>query len=273
MLKRLLSFYPFVTMMLSFWGGGRHDVPESRYIELAKHPDFDCVGLIRIEGKPSASCVLVDSNWILTAGHVVAGRNSITVQFNNKQFAVDMVLMHPAYEKGKLGHNVDLALLKLKTGIRETANAKINTGKNEIGEVGTIVGYGSWGRGKEIITRPSAVGTMHAGQNMIDQSGGMVGPRQFKDNLLIADFDHPDSAGFNKIGSAVALELEYCPVGGDSGGGLFIKRDGEYLLAGILTAYTPQVNDNIENGLYGSLMYWIKVRNYKDWIIKTFETN
>lgn len=268
----LSAAHLFITLLTV--GAIRDDVPDAHYLALAEEPQFDSVGLILKDDEPNASAVLVETQWALTAGHEVYDQEpaSFSVRFGNSTYPVEEILSYPDYEHtGVLGHNGDLALLRLGGAVDGVEPAILYRGDQEQGRVGTTVGYGRSGSGASIITSPTPVGTKRAGQNMIDGIGAIVDGRDIPDDLLISDFDHPRDSTLNRIGDAEPLDLEYCPVGGDSGGGVFIEEDGSWYLAGIVSAFTPQINDDMSLGLAGSLIYWSRVSMYADWIDSVIE--
>ena len=268
----LATAHLFVTFLMA--GAIRDDVPDEQYVKLAQEPQFASVGLILKNDEPNASAVLIDSRWVLTAGHEVFGQEaaSFSVRFDESTYPVQEIILYPGYqEAGVLGHNGDLALLRLDRPVEGVPPAIIYRGTQEQGKVGTIVGYGRSGSGASIITSPTPVGTKRAGQNMIDGIGTVVDGRDIPDNLLISDFDHPRDSTLNRIGDVEPLGLEYCPVGGDSGGGLFMENSEDWYLMGIMSAFTPRINDDINLGLAGSLIYWTRLSMYADWIYSVLE--
>lgn len=209
------------------------------------------------------------ASWVLTAGHEVVDLQPSALSFKVAQttYAVVEIVLYSAYQPGGvLGHGGDLTLLRLKSPVTTIDPATLYSGNDELGRVGTTVGFGRSGAGASIITDPTPVGTKRAGQNRIDSIGGTIDGRVIPANLLVSDFDHPANAELNRIGEATPLDLEYCPVGGDSGGGLFIEKEGRWHLAGLVSAFTPKINDDLDLGLSGSLIYWTRLSIYADWI-------
>lgn len=273
--RYVLSFLVvgFISPEMLFDGAIRHDVPDEKYLEMAHQPQFDSVGLIIKDDKPNASAVLINTTWALTAGHVVFDQvpASFRLQFGSKRYSIVEIVIYSDYESaGILGHNGDLALLRLSQPVESISPAIFYRGRGEQGLTGTTVGFGRSGAGASIITNPTPVGTKRAGKNVIDSIGGIIDGREIPSNLLVSDFDHPDVPELNRIGDSNPLDLEYCPVGGDSGGGLFIFVDGSWYLAGIVSAFTLKINDNINLGLAGSLIYWTRLSDYTEWIESGF---
>lgn len=252
-------------------GAIRDDVPDEKYLSLALESQFSAVGLILIDNRPNASAVLIDKSWILTAGHVIIDKNADNIKFQLGEMVseIESINIFPGYSESGLGHGGDLALLKLNEPLENVETAKLYDGTNELGKIGTMVGFGRSGSGASIIKNPTLVGTKRAGENSIDSIGGIIDGRKIPDYLLVSDFDHPRVKELNRIGSPIPAELEYCPVGGDSGGGLFIKEENRWFLVGIFSGFSPKINDDIELGLHGSLMYWIRLTDFNEWVTKT----
>ncbi len=256
-------------------GATREDVSDQKYLSLAQEDQFEPVGLIKINDIPNASGVLVHESWVLTAGHVVIDLkpNELKFQLGENIYNVSKINIFPEYQKnGILGHNGDLALLQLNSPTKNVKPVSFYKDRDELGKVGVSVGFGRSGSGASIITNPTPVGTKRAGENVIDLIGGVVDERIIPDNLFISDFDHPTKEELNRTGSAKPVELEYCPVGGDSGAGLFIKKKNEWYLAGIFSAFTPRIHDDLDLGLHGSLMYWTRLSDFSEWLSKTINS-
>lgn len=251
-----------------FAGAIRHDVPDEKYTALGNMEQFAPVGLILKDDQPYASCVLISAEWILTAGHaagdIAAGR--FTVQFGNEKYNVKELIVNSKFQPGILGMGTDLSLFRLDKPVKSIKPAMLYTGSGEKGLIGTAVGFGRSGTAKTVIGNATPIGTKRAGQNVIDSIGGIIGGRKYPDNLLIADFDYPNDSSLNKLGDSKPLDLEYCPIGGDSGGGLFIEENGKWMLAGIASGVSVKINEIPDCGIYGSLVYWTRVSTYQEWI-------
>ncbi|HEX7069500.1 MAG TPA: hypothetical protein VF190_01790, partial [Rhodothermales bacterium] len=107
------------------------------------------------------------------------------------------------------------------------------------------------------------VGTKRAGENVIEEV--------VEDGIMQADFDHPTDPRYNTLGSARALDLEFFPLIGDSGGGLFCRVDGRWVLVGVaiagLTGPVGSDDGQWRNGVaYGWISQWHRVSAFNDWI-------
>lgn len=256
-------------------GAMRHDVAAERYLALGAAPQFASVGLIRHRQEDArASAILVATQWVLTAGHAVHGTEpaELMVLLDTKAYSVVRVVMHPEYRERTIGNGVDLALLQLAEPVSRITPAERYRGYAERGQVGTAVGFGVAGTGRNALLDPMPSGTKRAGTNMIDAIGGRIDGLNAPPNLMVADFDRPNDPSFNRTGSAVPLEMEYMPLGGDSGGGLFIEQDGGFMLAGVFSGYSFRVQRAVEIGMYGSLMFWTRLSMYNGWVDETTGT-
>lgn len=251
-------------------GATRHDVPDSLYRALGRDPRFESTVLLLDRGDPEASAVLVAPGWLLTAGHEVEAVSGepkrLQAVVGADRYRVVEAVVHPDYETGILGHGVDLALLRLERPVADIAAAARYRGRGERGRTGISVGFGVAGSGSRVITDPEPAGTKRAGTNTVDRIGGEIDGRTLPDDFLIADFDDPERRVGNRTGAGEPLPLEYLPLGGDSGGGLYLEQDGEMRLAGIVSGSTIQVHDDLDHGLYGSLIYWVRLSDHGAWI-------
>jgi hypothetical protein len=169
-----------------------------------------------------------------------------------------------------IGHNTaDLALLELASPVSNVTPSPLYSGQDELNQELVSVGFGLGGEGDQTLGSvwsqgPEGMGIKRAGMNTIDS---------IEDDLVLqADFDHPSDARYNMTGSEEALVLEYLPMSGDSGGGLFGVVEGEWKLYGItLSATSPLrdvdgVGDVGKSVAYGRIAQWHRVSMEVDWI-------
>lgn len=229
----------------------RHDVSDSLYTTFGN--SFTGVG--RMGG---GTGTLIAPNWVLTAGHVVAGASSTTFFVNGTSYssAAGGIFVNPGYSSADLGNGRDLALVRLNTNVTGTDIYSLYTAQDEIGKVGVGVGFGQTGNG---ITGNTGGGGKRAGRNMIDDFADS------RNLALLADFDS-GQAGDNVIGTATQMDLEFCVAPGDSGGALFFEVGGQYRLAGV-TSFLWWV-DGTGNADYGDGGGWMRLSDQanRDWI-------
>ncbi len=265
-MKPRIPLLLFLTLwgVFSVSGVVRPDTDIEKYTSLASEEFLDCVGKVYIKGKFIGSCVLIDSNRVLTAAHVVDKNSSsvdIIVKFKDKASSVSRVAIHSMYSSTGMGM-YDIALLQLKSKINSVELPELNSSTDEVGKKAIGAGYGAFIiADKKHKTRNSR---KIAGNNIIDSVGGVeVNGIASK---LFCDFDAPDTKTCNRLGSASPCDLEYLTAGGDSGGGLFIQRKGKLLLVGITRGGGINYNTFLKCGYYGQVMEHTRVAAFISWI-------
>ncbi len=225
----------------------RHDVDDSKYIELAKKYHSVCHFLMG-EG------VLIESNWVLTAGHVGSDLKKDLeqglkpkVKIESKDYEIEKVILHPGF------HPIedDIALVKLKSKVTDATPVKIYSQHSETGNSIVIVGLGDTGDG---ITGPKHWDKILRGAtNKVDG---------VNDKWLWFDFDAP--------GSADETFLEGISGPGDSGGPAYLVENETLFVAGISSHQDDAGN---KKGTYGVIEYYTRVSSYADWIIEEIKNN
>jgi len=305
LIKLIQSLTPFSLCLCVFHpafsraGVRRNDVPDSQYLALANaEPVFEAVGQLAWSesgGGFFGSGTLITDQWVLTAAHNIDGSNGAGAGISNLRFTAGSStfnaaqwIAHPnwfaAGGESNLFSGWDIGLVRLENPSAAITPAEIFTGSNELGQVGTIVGYGLTGVGAAIPAssvpagaQPGTGGTLRAGQNVVDVVGGVqtVGSNPnfaFGHNRILAvDFDNPTNIADSTLGSSSPLGLEYLTAPGDSGGGLFLESDGFLQLAGV-TSFGSTLDGNI-NSDYGDRGSYTRVSQFVDWIANTISTN
>ncbi len=98
------------------------------------------------------------------------------------------------------------------------------------------------------------------GENVIDAIGGSFEGRVFTNDVMVCDFDNPETDTLNHFGSPRSLNLEIGGSKGDSGGGIFMNNNGNQELVGIVSG---ALNRQIK---YGSVMALARVSTANYWI-------
>jgi len=147
----------------------------------------------------------------------------------------------------------------LTDSVQATAFPKLNTIPNEQGDTGIFVAYGSSGVANDL-ENVQLLYKKLAGKNIIDTIYD-----DERKTLIFADFDAPTD-GFNKTGSAAPLALEFGCSGGDSGGPLFVEKDQDLYLVGLLHGggLSGEMLQNMS--FYGQEMSWTRVSVFYKWI-------
>ncbi len=266
----------------------RHDRADSLHLALAAEPQFAPVGRVTgTEGSGAflASGTLISDRWMLTAAHVVDGSDGLGGGLDNLEFHLggqtfkaEAWFVHPGWVASGGESNLfagwDLAAVRLKTPVTHIVPASLNTNSDELGRVATLVGFGATGTGLTG-AQPGTAGTKRAGRNRVDISGDETTAGSVvsigNDRMLAIDFDRPGVPGESTLGSPLPLDLEYLTAPGDSGGGLFIEVDGEFLLAGVTSLGSTLDND--ANSDYGDRAAFTRVSQFNDWINDTLQAH
>lgn len=299
--------------------GIRHDRSLSEYENIAAKsdpslPDFNSVVFFEysLDGSEErdfiASGVIIDEEWILTAGHnffdaeeqqVPAPISGIIIKIGNDPnypiatYRVTELVFHPTWllKYQDINHANDLCLVKVSKAITEVSPVKIINEENEI--INSIVWHCGFGDYSERVGQNSDLfSKKHAIENILDRiQGGFqtsYNGQYYFGGLLAFDFDNPDGnintlgddiinedEGYLGSGSSLpnALDFEGTTVTGDSGGPLFILDSGSWKVAGILLGgASDPIQDHID-GNYGDISIYTRVSTSFDWIQSVVKKN
>ena len=224
-------------------------------------------------GEFAASGVVIAPNWVLTAGHVVYGATQLDFFLDSGggwgSFAGRSAISasdwqaNPNYT-GNLNSGYDIGLIHFNSAFT-VGPAVLYTGTGEVGQVGTMVGYGATGTGATGAT--TFDGLKRGGQNMIDAVA--ITPGKGGNRILLSDFDS-GQASDNSYGSSSPLSLESLIAPGDSGGGLFMPCGSpasfvDDCLAGITSFGWGRLDGNPDSD-FGDVGGFTRVSSFLSWI-------
>ena len=101
----------------------RHDVSETKYLELAARTEFQSGLATILDRRGDYTGVLIGSRHVLTVGHPVIGylpegKNSgpvsIKVRFQGKEYDSEYAYLHPKYDRVAHHGGADLAIIRLR---------------------------------------------------------------------------------------------------------------------------------------------------------------
>ncbi len=240
----------------------RHDTELTKYRELGNRPEFNCVGRYSesLESTDYAVGVLIAPKWVLTAQHFV--QDTSFWKFGDTFYKTIRIIKHPEIKTDSeetQWNGWDMALIELDEPVLDIVPAKRYYGSQELGRTISKIGYGFIGNGKTGMDDPRKQEKL-GGQNVVDAIGGTFEEREFSINVMVCDFDSPDTSRFNHFGSAIPLELEIGGSKGDSGGGIFMNDNRQQVFVGIVSG---ALNREIK---YGAVMALTRVSKANEWI-------
>ncbi len=203
----------------------------------------------------AASGTLIASDWVLTAAHVVDQATSLAFKIGGNSYSASQWAYYSKWT-GDLSAGYDIALVKLSSSPGIAAATRY-TGSNEIGAIGTSVGFGKTGTG--LSGAVSFDGLKRGGQNVVDRYYSSR-----NDRVLVSDFDSPMSPNESAYGSSTPLNLEYLIAPGDSGGGLFVDFGNGPLLAGVHSFGSAR--DGLVDSDYGDMSGHTRISAFNSWI-------
>ncbi|QLB13317.1 trypsin [Bisgaardia hudsonensis] len=249
-----------------------------------------------------ASGILINSEWILTAAHnfYVAEEQSAPVNPDRvivrvgknpnepeAEYTVDKIVLHPTWITQGDGFTLgnDVALVHLSAPITNIKPVKV-INHNDLEPLGKPVwfaGFGDYSMTKN--QDEDSYSKLHLINNILDRRvSGIITEedgKTYSGGLLAFDFDSPDqthnSLGDDFIGEdeqllgtgtsqSEALPLEGTTVEGDSGGALFVKKNGQWVVAGILSGGAADPYLDFIDGDYGDISIFTRIADVRQWI-------
>ncbi len=226
------------------------------------------------EGTYTASAL--DARHVLTAAHVVSGRDPADVHFNlnygadlSHRIEAETIVVHPDYAGFKpdarsgVVHD-DLAIVRLGEplpfgvpfyAIRRQA-VRLRT-------VITLVGYGASGTGASGRSIGGSPSVKRVGRNVIDAAFQDNGGGDFPE-VYVFDFDGPDASTNRLGGGSLGNHIEATVAGGDSGSPALVPgAQRRWQLVGVNTFIAPRSELNQR---FGGLGGGVLLYPYVGWV-------
>jgi hypothetical protein len=254
--------YVLFVFILCTSGIIRHDKSIHTYKEIGSRKAFNAVGRYATlkDTASYAAGVLIAPQWVLTAAHFV--EDSSVWLFGNQYYKTRSIIKHPKLKANATEaqwNGWDMALVELDRPVSGITPAIRYRGHGEFKNIITKIGYGYAGDGRSGLSIPRIQERL-GGNNTIDAIGGTFEGRAFSQNVMVCDFDSPETTEYNHFGDTQPLEYEIGGSKGDSGGGIFMEVNGRQVLVGIVSG---GLNRQLK---YGSVMALARVSTANEWI-------
>ncbi len=260
-----------LTLALTLWGNGagagiiHAGQTEQIAINFGNARPFASVGqVVSIEqggGGLAGSGVYLGDRWMITAAHVVDSAADVRFSLGGVTAFGITAYIHPVWDANNILAGNDLALVRLDRDFPTVTPATRLEGRGDAGRFSAMVGYGHTGTPTGGFDTSTAL-IKRGGRNNIDAV--------LSNRILLADFDSGSDAD-NIIGTPRVDRLEYLIAPGDSGGGAFVYKDQQWVLAGIHSFGAATV-DGLANSDYGDLSGHSRILYHNRWIDRVLDT-
>ena len=272
------EFYLFVIVALLFTSVKvdaeifRNQADLDASVGFAQTSPFDGVGLLvgtdaNGDSFVAGSGVLIDANYVLTAGHVLFDEPNLQWEslrfFNNPDvlggdlndfIEIDLTVPFPGFTGSEAGGGTgnDIGLARLSSPINNIAAATLFDGPDNglIGAEFITAGYGNPG----LFGQPlgNFDGIRRGGRNVIESAGANFPQATIEEQFFVSELD-----------LTFALPLEWQGSQNDSGSPWFVNINGEYQIAGIVNGSLSSNTDT----------FAIRTALYNDFINDTIQSN
>jgi hypothetical protein len=236
------------------WGIVVSDDPNLHVVS----PPSSYDGVAYLSSTQGATAVLINPWYVLTAKHAVASWPGNTATFYLDSgpvvYNIAEVFTHPT---------ADIAVVRLNrdTGMTGYPLYDPNVYGSEVGQAGTLLGYGMSGTPATVQAGGDPNyprGTLRIGYNKID----LIDPNySTRGACLRMDFDSPSTPGPN---GSLGADKEAMIALGDSGAPVFLEAGGSLRVAGVGAAIAPYDPNHWPK--YGDYGYAVRVSTYASWI-------
>ncbi len=218
----------------------RHDVDDAEYIvDGADYP-----ALVNLFEPGDCLATLVHPSYLLTVAHCAADlETGASLSIGDETRAVSTITLHPRWNDGDA---FDIALIRLDTPVLSVQPIPLYRAEDEVGSEIELLGRGLHGTGEQGESGATDDALLRRATNTVDS---------VDDHFLRLTFDPPTREA--------STMLEGVGAGGDSGGPVFLRREGIDYLAG-LNSWGDSCDVDVAK--YKANDYQVRVSQFVAWV-------
>lgn len=218
----------------------RHDVDDAEYVvDAADYPE-----LVDLLEPGDCLATLVHPSYLLTVAHCATDlETGASLTVGDETRTVTTIKLHPRWNDGDA---FDIALIQLDTPVLSVEPVPLYRDEDELGSEIELLGRGLHGTGEQGESGASDDAQLRRATNTVDS---------VDDHFLRLTFDPPTREA--------STMLEGVGAGGDSGGPVFLRREGITYLAG-LNSWGDSCDVDVAK--YKANDYQIRVSQFVAWI-------